>query len=198
MNSDNSKTYNSHRLFLNLSDKINLKRSHEYVPLSNLNIYYSRINIKKSSKNNKFIISAPTRNGKFESPDGSYSALEIQDFFEYIIKKPKEVTDNPSTELYVNKTKNRIIFRIKTGFYIEFLTSQTMKLLASTKNKITMYENGENVPHLEITNVVIVHCNIVNNDYQHDSRVLHTFVSNKLFGRLLVISPKNLIVIKNI
>ena len=66
-----------------------------------------------------------------------------------------------------------------------------MKLLRSTKNEITKDKNGENVPHLEITEVVLIHCNIVNNDYQQDSRVLYTFVTNKPFGRLLEISPTN-------
>ena len=71
-----------------------------------------------------------------------------------------------------------------------------MKLLGSTKNKITKDKNGENVPHLEITVVVLVYCNIVNNDYQHDSRVLYTFVPNKSFGSLLEISPTNHIFLK--
>ena len=65
-----------------------------------------------------------------------------------------------------------------------------MKLLGSTENKITKDKNGENVPHLEITEVVLVHCNIVNNDYQQDSRALYTFAPNKPFGILLEISPK--------
>ena len=71
-----------------------------------------------------------------------------------------------------------------------------MKLLGSTKNKITKDKNGENVPHLEITEVVLVHCNIVNNDYQQDSKVLYTFLPNKPFGSLLEISPKNRIFLK--
>ena len=66
-----------------------------------------------------------------------------------------------------------------------------MKLLGNTENKIIKDKNGENVPHLEITKVVLVHYNIVNNDYQQDSRVLYTFVPNKLFGSLLEISLKN-------
>ena len=84
MNSENSKTSDSHRLVLNLSDKINLKRSDEYVALSNLSIYYTWKNIKKSYKNNKFKISALTWNEEFELPDGSYSVSDIQDYFEYI------------------------------------------------------------------------------------------------------------------
>ena len=71
-----------------------------------------------------------------------------------------------------------------------------MKLLGSTENKITKNKNGENVPHLEITEVVLIHCNIVNNDYQQDSRVLYTFVANKPFGSPLEISPKNHIFLK--
>ena len=71
-----------------------------------------------------------------------------------------------------------------------------MKLLGSTENKITKDKNSENVPHLEITEVVLVHCNIVNNDYQQDSRVLYTFVSNKPFVSLLEISPTNHIFLK--
>ena len=74
---------------------------------------------------------------------------------------------------------------------LELLTPEAMKLLGSTENKITKNKNGENVPHLEITGVVLVHCNIVNNDYQQDSGVLYTFVPNKLFGSLLQISLTN-------
>ena len=71
-----------------------------------------------------------------------------------------------------------------------------MKLLGSTENKITKDKNGENVPHLEITELILVHCNIVNNDYQQDSRVLYTFVPNKTFGQLVEISPTNFIFLK--
>ena len=79
---------------------------------------------------------------------------------------------------------------------MSFETLGTMKLLGSIENKITKNENGENVPHLQITEAVLVHCNIVNNDYQQDSRVLYTFAPNKPFGSLLEISPKNLIFLK--
>ena len=76
-----------------------------------------------------------------------------------------------------------------------FLTQEAMKLLGSTESKITQDKNGENVPHLEITEV-LVHCNIANNDYQQESRVLYTFIPNKPFGRLLQISPTNHIFLK--
>ena len=74
--------------------------------------------------------------------------------------------------IYVNKIENRVTFKIKNGYSLELLSSETMKVLGSTENKIAKDKNGENVPHLEITEVVLVHCNIVNNDYQQDSRVL--------------------------
>ena len=82
-----------------------------------------------------------------------------------------------------------VTFKIKNGYILEILTPETMKLLGSTGNKITKDKNGENVPHLKITEVVLVYCNIVNNDYQRDSRVLYTFVPSKPFGSLLEISP---------
>ena len=124
-------------------------------------------------------------------PDGSYSVSNIQDYFEYILKKHGEDIDKPSVQIYVNKIENRVTFKIKNGYSLEFLTPETMKLLGSTKNKITKDKNSENVPHLEITEVVLVHCNIINNDSQQDSRVLHTFVPNKPFGSLIEISPIN-------
>ena len=159
-------------------------------------IYYTWKNIKNSYNNNKFKISAPTWNDEFELPDGSYSVSDIQDYFEYILKKHGEDIDKPSVQIYVNKIENRVTFKIKDGYSLELLTPETMKLLGSTENKITKDKNGENVPHLEITEVVLVHCNIVNNDYQQDSRVLYTFVPNKPFGSLLEISPTNHIFLK--
>ena len=112
------------------------------------------------------------------------------------MEKHEENDDKPSVQIYVNKIENRITFKIKNGYGLELLTKETMKLLGSTENKIAKDKNGENVPHLEITEVVLVHCNIVNNDYQQDSRVLYTFVPNKSFGSLLDISPSNHIFLK--
>ena len=140
-------------------------------------------NIKSSYNNNKFKISASTWNEEFKLSDGCYSVSDIQDYFEYILKKHGKNTNNPLIQIYVNKIENRITFKIKNGYSLELLTKETMKLLGSTENKITKDKNGENVPHLEITEVVLVHCNIVNNDYQQDSRVLYTLI------------PKNLLVV---
>ena len=108
-------------------------------------------NIKRSYSNNDFKISAPTWNDKFELPDGSYSVSDIQDYFEYILKKHGEDIDKPSVQIYVNKTENRVIFKIQNGYSLELLTSDTMKLLGSTENEITKDKNGENVPHREMT-----------------------------------------------
>ena len=91
ISSKNSKTSGPHRLLLNLTNEINLKRSDKYVALSNLSIYYTWKNIKKSYKNNKFQISAPKWNGEFELPDGSYSVLDIQDYFKYILKNIRQL-----------------------------------------------------------------------------------------------------------
>ena len=91
-------------------------------------------------------------------PDGWYSVANIQDYFEYILKKQGENIDNPSVKIYVNKIESRITFRIKNGYSLELLTPETMKLFGSTENKITKNRNVANVPHLEITEVVLVHC----------------------------------------
>ena len=97
---------------------------------------------------------------------------------------------------YVSKIKNKITFRIKTGYYLELLMPETMKLLKNTKNKISKDKKGENVPHLKFTEVVLVHCNIVNSNYKKDSRILYTSVPNESVGQLLHISPKNFVFLK--
>ena len=196
MNSENSKTSKPHVLILKLTNKLDLRIGKKVIALSNLSIYYTWKNIKSSYNNNKFKISAPTWNDEFELPDGSYSLSDIQDYFEHILKKHGEDIDKPSVQIYVNKIENRVTFKIKNGYSLELLTPETMKLLGSTENKITKDKNGENGPHLEITEVFLVHCSIVNNGYQQDSRVLYTFVPNKPFGSLLKISPINHIFLK--
>ena len=103
----------------------------------------------------------------------------------------KVSVDNPSVQIYVNKIENRVTFKIKDGYSLDLLTSETINILGSTENKITKDKSCENVPHLEIKEVVLVHCNVVNNDYQQNWRVLYTFVPNKPFGSLLEMSPTN-------
>ena len=143
MNFENRKIPDLHRLSVNLTDKVEWRRKDKYITLPNLSIYYAWKNIKNSYKNNKFKISASTWNEEFELPGRSYSVSDIQDYFEYILKKHGEETVNPSIKIYINKIENRITFKIKTGYYFEFLTSETMKLLGSAKSKIPKNENGE-------------------------------------------------------
>ena len=102
----------------------------------------------------------------------------------------------PSIKIYVNKIENRVTFKIKKGYYLQLLTPETMKLLGTTKSKRTKDKNGENVPHSEVVELVLIHCNLVNYNYQQKSRILSTFVPNKPFGSLLEISPPNHIFLK--
>ena len=196
MNSENSRTSEYHVLVLKLTDKLDLRRDKKTLALSNLSIYYTWKNIKSSYNNNKFKISAPTWNGKFELPDGSYSISDIQDYFKYILKKHSENIDNPPIRIYVNRTENRITLKIKSGYYLELLTPEAMKLLGSGENKITKDKNGENVLHLEVVELVLIHCNLVNNDYHQDSRILYNFVPSKTSGILLENSPTNHVFLK--
>ena len=166
MNSENSKTSKPHALMPKLTNKLDLRMGSKVISLSNLSIYYTWKNIKSSYNNNKFKISAPTWNDEFELPDGSYSVSDIQDYFEYILKKHGEDIDKPSIQIYVNKIENSVTFKIKNGYSLDFLTTETMKLLRSTENKIKENNNGENAPHLEITEVVLVHCDVINNNDQ--------------------------------
>ena len=179
MNTENSKTNEPHRFKLDLTDKLNLKNPNKNMALANLSIYYTWKNT-KSEYNNKFKISAPTQNDTFDLPDGSYSIVHIQDYFEFIIKKHKTFTENPPVQIHQNKIKNRIIFKIKTGYKLELLTPKTMKLLGSTNKDADGDKNGETVPKFETVEVVLVHCNLVKNDYQHTLKVLVFFLTNHL------------------
>ena len=132
MNTENSKKNEPHRFKLDLTDKLNLKNPNKNMALANLSIYYTWKNI-KSEYNNKFKISAPTWNDTFDLPDGSYSITDIQDYFELILKKHKNLTENPPIQIYPNKIENGIAFKIKTVNKLELLTLNTMKLLGSTK-----------------------------------------------------------------
>ena len=154
INSENSKTSEPHRFKLNLADKLNLKNPNKNMAQANLSIFYTWKNIKSEYSNNKFKISAATSNDTFDLPDGSYCITDIQDYFEFIIKKHENLTDNPPVQIYLNKIKNIIVFKIKTGYKLEFLTPDTMKLLGSTKNDVGKDKNGETVPKLESVEVV--------------------------------------------
>ena len=137
MNSENSKTSKPHVLILKLTNRLDLKMGEKIIALSNLSIYYTWKYIKSSYNNNKFKISSPTWNDKFQLPDGSYSVSDIQHYFEYILKKHGEDIDKPSVQIYVNKIENKVTSRIKNGYNLELVIPETMKLLGSTENKIT-------------------------------------------------------------
>ena len=194
MNTKNSKTSESNKFRYNLIDKLDFKNPNKNMALANLSIYYTWKNIKSIYKNNKFKISAPTWNETFDLPDGSYNISEIQDYIEYIIKKHETIGENAPILIYANNINNRIIFKIKTGYKLELLSKETMKLLGSTKDTIDADKNSENVPRL--VEVVLVHCNLVNNAYQQASKVLLTFVPNKQYGQLISISPHSLVFLK--
>ena len=136
MNTLNSKTNKSNKFMYQFTDKLNLKNPNRNMALGNLSIYYTWKNIKSEYSNNKFKISAPTWNDEFNLLDGSYSVSDIQDYFEYIIKKHETITDNSPVQMYVNKIKNRIIFKIKTGYKLELLTEETVQLLGSSKKTL--------------------------------------------------------------
>ena len=197
MNTENSKTNEPHRLKLDLADKLNLKNPNKNMALANLSIYYTWKNIKSEYNNNKFKISAPTWNDTFDLPNGSYSIDDIQDYFESIIKKHETLTEDPPVEIYPYKIKNRIVFKIKTGYKSKLLIPE-MRLLGSTKKVVDKDKNGENVPKLGYVEVILVHCNLVKNDYQHSSNVLFSFVLKKQFEQLINISQQSLIMMNTV
>ena len=186
MNTKNSKTNEPNRFKYDLIDKLDLKNPNKNMALANLSIYYTWKNVKSTYNNNKFKISAPTWNETFE----------IQDYIEYVIKKHEAIGENAPILIYANTINNRIVFKIKSRYKLELLSKETMKLLGSTKDTIDADKNSENVPKLENVEVVLVHCNLVNNAYQQHSRVLFTFVPTKQYGQLISISPHSLVFFK--
>ena len=189
MNSKNSKTSVPYKFKYDLIDKLDLRNPNKNMTPANLSIYYTWKNVKSIYKNNKFKISTPTWNETFDLPDGSYNISEIQDCIEYIIKKHETIGENAPILIYANTINNRIVFKIKSGYKLELFSNETMKLLGSTSSIIDADKNSENVPKLENVEVVLVHCNLVNNAYQRHSRVLFTFVPTKQYGQLISISP---------
>ena len=149
INTEDSKTREPQKFRLNLAGKLNLKNPNKSIALANLIIYYTWKNIKSEYNNNKFKISAPTWNDTFDLHDGSYSISEIQDYFEFIIKKHETLTGNSLVQIYPNKIKNRIVIKIKTGYRLELLTPETMNLLGSTTKVVDQDKSGENVQKLE-------------------------------------------------
>ena len=170
-NTKNSKTNEPNRFKYDLIDKLDFKNPNTNMALGNLSIYYTWKNVKSTYNNNKFKISAPTWNETFDLPDGLYNISEIQDYIEYIIKKHETIGENAPILIYANTINNRIVFKIKGGYKLELLSKENVE-------------------------VVLVHCNLVNNSYQQASRVLFTIVPNKQYGQLISISPHSLVFLK--
>ena len=195
MNCENSRASEPHRFKLDLTDKRNLKNSNKNMVLANLGIYYIWKNIKSKYNNNKFKTSTPTCNNTFDLPDRSYSLADYQDYIEFTIKKHETLTENSPVQIYPNKIKNRIVLKIKTGYKLELLTPETMKTLESAKKDVDKDKDEETVPKLKSVEVVLVHCNLVKNDYQYTWKVLFSFVRNKQFGQLINTSTHSLTII---
>ena len=193
MNTENGNTNQSHRFRLTSADKLNLKDTNKDMSLTDLSIYYTWKNIKSAFKNRNYKIYAPTQNDEFDLPEGSYFVSGIQDYFEYIIENRKTIANNTPVQIYVNKIKNRVIFKIKLGYKLELLSLETIKLLGSTKNDVDQDKDGENVLKLEPIEDFLVPRSLVNNNYcQQASKILFTFVPKKEFGQLMNISPHSL------
>ena len=148
MNTKNSNTSEPNRFKYGLIDKLDLRNPNKNMALASLSIYNTWKNVKSTYNNNKFKISAATWNETFDLPDGSYNISEIQDYIEYAIKKHETIGENAPILIYANTINNRILFKIKSGYKLELLSKETMKLLGSTKDIIDSDKNSENVPRL--------------------------------------------------
>ena len=146
ISTENSKINEPHKFRLTLADKRNLKDVLKNMALENVSIYYTWKNIKPKESNNKLKIL--TWNDEFHLLHESYLIFNIQDYFEYTTEKHKTFTENPPVEIYVNRIKNRIVFQVKTGYKLELLSPETMKLLGSTNNQNKV---SENVPSLKVS-----------------------------------------------
>ena len=130
MNTGNSKTNEPHKSVLNLSQRLDLRRSNEHVTLQNLSSYYTWKNIRKQYKNKKLKKITPTLNDEFELPDGSYSVSDIQDYIEYTIKKHKTLATIPPIHVHMNRINNRLVSKIKHVYKLVLQTPETVKLFS--------------------------------------------------------------------
>ena len=139
-NTKNNKGNESNKFIYQFTDKLNLKTPlNKNIGLVNTGIYYTWKNIKSAYNNNIW-------NDEFDLPNSSYSISDIQGYYEFIIKKHENLTENPPIQIYPDKIKNRIVFKRKTGYKLELLSPETKKLLGSTKQGIDKDKDGEDVP----------------------------------------------------
>ena len=137
---------------------------HRHIALSNLSIYYTWRNVTRKLSNGKFKITTASWSEEFELPERSYTVADIDNYFQFIVEKhTKDRKDD--IKIYVNKIDNRVTFKLKSGVTLELMTPETQKLLGSSLKTITGEINGDLVPEMESTEVILVHCNLINNDY---------------------------------
>ena len=164
MNTESSKTNEPNKVAFNLLQKLDLRSSNKHVVIQNLSLYYyTWKNIRQQPKNNKLKIVAPMWNDEFELPDGLYSVSDIQDYIEYIIKKYKTL---PAIILFISTSTGLIInecSKLINRYKLKLQTPETMKLFGSTKKIIDKTKNWENIPSLKGVEVVLFHCNLVDN-----------------------------------
>ena len=135
-------------------------------------IFITHEKCKKTYKNNQLKIIAPTWNDEFELPDCSYSVSDTQNYSEFIIRRHVTLTTIPP--IYINRINNKLVFKIKGGYKLELQMPENMRLFGSSKKLIEKKKNGENVPSLAVVEVVLIECNLVDNQYQQNSEVLYT------------------------
>ena len=155
-----------------------------------MSIYYTWENIKSKSNNNKFKISGPPWSETFDLPDGSYEISDIQDYFLKIINKHEKIGTNEESAIlmYTNDVGNRLNFKIKTGYKLELLTKETQRLLGDGP-LIDKGKNSKNVPQLDQVEYVLLHCNLLENEYLQNSQLLYELVPDKKFGQLISVNP---------
>ena len=173
-----------------MSQRLHLRSSNKHVALQNLSIYHTLKNIRQQYKNNKLNLIAAECNNEFELPDGSVS--DIQDYIEYIMKKQETLSTNPPVHIYINRINNALMFKINNRHKLELRTPEAMKLFGSTKKLIDKTKHEKNVPSIEVIDVVLVQCNLVDHQYQQKSFALYTFTPNKSYAYLLNVEPSNL------
>ena len=150
MNTENSKTNASHKLVLNLSQRLDLWSSDKHVSLQNLFIYYTWKNVRQKYKSNKLKIIVPTWNDSVR-----YSGL-----YQVHYKKHETLTTNPLIHINTNRIKNGLVFRIKDGYKLKLQMPETKKFV-STKKLIDKSKNRENVPSREVVEIILVQSNLV-------------------------------------
>ena len=172
-----------------------LRNWNKHAAIQNLSIYYTWKSIRQQNKNNKLKIIAPRWNDEFESPDGSYP---IHDYTNRIIKKHETIPTNLPIHIYINRINNRLVFKLTVECKLELQIPEPMKLFGSTKKPIEKTQNGENVPSPEVVEVVLVQCNLVDNQYQQKSEVLHTITPNRSYACLVQHLTRQLSVSENL